>query len=133
LFDTIRDCKLNNITRHMSNTDYTSQAWPLERRRASSAALRRGWRLWVACFAALAFLLLSSTAATHRHASLAASHDCVLCTAVADKLADSPAPPSPVAVLQLQLYLVVFVAAYVAVFVSPRLRPPACGPPDNSV
>jgi hypothetical protein len=89
--------------------------------------------LWVACFAALAFILLVSNAATHLHASVAAAHDCAICTAVADKVGGTPVPPAPVVSVQLQPYLLFFVATYVAIYVSPRLLPPGCGPPADSV
>jgi hypothetical protein len=99
---------------------------------ARPSAVRSGWQLCVALFAALSFVLLISTAATHRHTSALSAHDCALCSAVADKIADTPAPPAVVLVLQLQPYLLVSLAAYVATYVSPKLLPPSCGPPHAS-
>jgi hypothetical protein len=96
---------------------------------STPSVARAGWQLCVAVFAALSFAFLVSTAATHRHTSALAAHDCVLCSAVADKIADTPAPPAVVLVLQLQPYLLLSLAAYVATYVSPELLPPSCGPP----
>jgi hypothetical protein len=90
-------------------------------------AVRSGWRLCVALFAAL-----SSTAATHRHTTALSAHDCVLCSAVADKIADTPVPPAVVLVFRPQPYLLVSLVAYVAAYVSPELLPPSCGPPQAS-
>jgi hypothetical protein len=114
------------------STHITSNKLP-KRPSASRAALRSGWRLWVACFAALAFVLLVSSATTHLHASLAAAHDCAICTAVADKIGGTPVPPEPVVAVQPQPYLLFFAAPYVALYVAPRLLPPGCGPPRHSV
>jgi hypothetical protein len=114
------------------DTHITSDKLP-KPRRASRAALRSAWRLWVVCFAALAFVLLVSTAATHPHASLAAAHDCAICTAVADKIGGTPTPPTPAVTVQLQPYLLFFVAPYLALYVAPRVLPPGCGPPAHPV
>jgi hypothetical protein len=99
---------------------------------ATTSAVRGGWRLCLALFAALSFVLLVSTAATHQHKSALSAHDCALCSAVADKIADTPAPPAVVLVLQLQPYRLLSLAAYVAAYVSPELLPPSCGPPHAS-
>lgn len=99
---------------------------------ATPSVVRGGWQLCVALFAALSFVLLVSTAATHQHRNALAASDCVLCSAVADKISDSPAAPAVVQVLQLQPYQLVTLAAYVATFVSPRLLPASCGPPHAS-
>jgi hypothetical protein len=99
---------------------------------ATPSVVRGGWQLCVALFAALSFVLLVSTAATHQHKSALSAHDCALCSAVADKIADTPAPPAVVLVLQLQPYLLLSLAAYVATYVSPELLPPSCGPPHAS-
>jgi hypothetical protein len=100
---------------------------------ATRARARAGWQLLVALFAALSFVLLVSTAATHRHADAVSSHDCAVCSVVADKIAGTPAAPVLVQIVQLQPYLLFIVAASVAAYASPRLLPPACGPPAASV
>lgn len=122
----------SNTVQMSVTTHITSDKLP-KRRRASRAALRSAWRLWVVCFAALAFVLLVSTAATHRHASMAAAHDCAICTSVADKLGGTPTPPAPVVTVQLQPYPLFFVAFCLASYAAPRLLPPSCGPPGHSV
>jgi hypothetical protein len=100
---------------------------------AARGARRGGWQFWCALFAALSFFLLVSTAATHTHASALSAHDCALCTAVADKVADTPAPPALVHVLQLQPYLLFCIVAYVAAYVSRKLLPAGRGPPNDPV
>lgn len=101
--------------------------------RAGRARARSGRQLLVALFAALTFVLLVSTAATHRHADAVSSHDCAVCSVVADKIADIPPAPLLVQAIELQSYLLLLVAATVAAYACPRLLPPACGPPATPV
>jgi hypothetical protein len=101
-------------------------------RNASPRRLHGIWQLCVALFAVLSFVLVVSTAATHHHASALSADDCALCTAVADKIADSPGAPAPVQFFLLQSYLLFAPAAHVAAYVSPTLLPPSCGPPYAS-
>lgn len=88
------------------------------------------WRVWTAILVALSFALLVSTAATHHHASAAAAHDCVVCSAVADKVADVPPAPMLAEALAFQAYfLPSAVPPYVSWYAAPELLPPGCGPP----
>jgi hypothetical protein len=95
-------------------------------------AQRSGWRLWTLLVVAFCFVLLTSTAATHRHTTPASARDCAVCAAVADKLVDTPAPPVVSLVLRLQPYAVFEVGAYIAPYVALLLTPPSCGPPTTS-
>jgi cytochrome c-type biogenesis protein CcmH/NrfG len=100
-------------------------------RRDAAARLpaRAGWQLWVALFAVLSFVLLVSTAATHKHTSTASSEQCVLCVAVADKLADTPAAPAIALFVAAASYPLAIVAAFVVAYAAPSLLPPSRGPP----
>lgn len=101
----------------------------------SSAAHRRGiWHWTVSLLAALSFLLVVSTSASHIHKDAAALQDCAVCAIVADKLADVPVPPALVHDVLPQLYHVAATAtAHVAVYSFVLLLPPNRGPPDSSV
>lgn len=90
---------------------------------------RGGRRLWIALFAGLCFVLLVATAATHAHTTALSAHDCALCSAVADKVADTPAPPAAAQVLQVQPYAPFIEAQPLIAYVSPKRLPPSCGPP----
>jgi hypothetical protein len=104
----------------------------LKQGNASPRRVRGIWQLFVALFAALSFVLLVSTAATHHHTSALSADDCALCTAVANKIADAPVTPAPVQPFLLPAYQLFTPAAHVAAYVSPTLLPPSCGPPHAS-
>lgn len=95
-------------------------------------ARRAGWRLYVAWLTTLAFVLLVAGAASHIHESALAAHDCALCSAVVDKIADVPAPPVLVSHFELQSYRILVGSATPVAYATPNLLPPSCGPPHAS-
>jgi hypothetical protein len=98
-----------------------------------TALLRGAWRWYVAVFTALSFFLLVATAESHLHKTAAAAHDCVVCSVVLDKLADTPTPPPLVHHLDMSAYRVDVYEAFEVAYSSPQLLPPSCGPPHASV
>lgn len=97
------------------------------------AARKRGyWRSAVAVLAALSFLLLVSASVTHVHKSSATIHDCAVCAVVADKLADTPAPPVLVHDHQLPDFLLPAATATTPVYSAVKWLPPGRGPPSAS-
>jgi hypothetical protein len=96
------------------------------------ARLRGGWRWCVALFTALTFVLVVATSGSHVHESARAAHDCALCSAVVDALADIPPAPVVVHDLTLASYHIVTVAPLEVAYASPLLLPPSCGPPHAS-
>jgi hypothetical protein len=95
-------------------------------------ARRAGWRLCLAWFTALAFVLMVAGAASHTHDSTLAAHDCALCSAVVDKIADVPVPPVLVRHCELQSYRILASSAAPVAYATPNLLPPSCGPPHAS-
>lgn len=116
----------------MSLTPYATSDKLPKRAYAPRAASRCGWRWWLSCFAALAFVLLVSAAETHHHTGPATEHDCAICMAAADKVGGTSPPPAPVVAVQLQPYLLFLAAPCLALYLAPRLQPPGCGPPGHS-
>ncbi|MDB5935346.1 MAG: hypothetical protein JWQ01_2690 [Massilia sp.] len=98
-----------------------------------TALLRGAWRWYVALFTALSFFLLVATAESHLHNNAAAAHDCVVCSVVLDKLADTPTPPTLVHPVEMSPYRVDVFEAFEVAYSSPQLLPPSCGPPYASV
>jgi hypothetical protein len=113
----------------MPSCQLTATEVTTRRYAAARSHVRAGWQLWLALFAVLSFVLLVSTAATHKHSSAASSAECVLCVAVADKLTDTPVAPVIVLLVAAVSYPLAIVAAFVAVFLAPSLLPPSRGPP----
>ncbi|HAT32378.1 MAG TPA: hypothetical protein DCW29_16475 [Janthinobacterium sp.] len=105
-------------------------------RRGATLRLRRRardpWRLCVALFTALSFILLLATAATHHHKAFEAQ-DCALCSAVLDKVADVATPPVLVRQAEILLYFIQVATAQAVAYASPHLLPPSCGPPHATV
>lgn len=100
----------------------------------SRAAHRRGiWRWSVSLLAALSFLLVVSTSASHIHKNSASLQDCAVCAVVADKLADVPVPAALVHDIQPQAYHLVAATVHVATYSTVPLIPPSRGPPRTSV
>ncbi|MEB0137723.1 MULTISPECIES: hypothetical protein [unclassified Undibacterium] len=100
-----------------------------------SACLMRlvvgGRRSVMAIITALAFVLLSATAATHHHADRIEDQACSICTAVANQ-ADLATPPASLALcLIILLYLLLPATPVLRDFAAPRLLPPGCGPPTR--
>ncbi|MFZ6849912.1 hypothetical protein [Undibacterium sp. RuRC25W] len=92
----------------------------------------RSWKAGVALFAALSFILLISTAATHHHANSIEDQACSLCSAVSDKL-DLVTPSAlPLVMLHLLAYSLYANKVYDIAFSQPTLLPPSCGPPANA-
>jgi hypothetical protein len=77
----------------------------------------------------LVFVLLVATSGSHVHDSAVATHDCALCSAVVDAVGDVPPPPVLVLQAAATSYVLRSSAPVVAVYASPALLPPSCGPP----
>lgn len=104
------------------------------RQRQPQAAHKRGILCWsVSLLSALIFLLVVSTSASHIHKNAVALHDCVVCTVVADKLADVPVAPALVHDVQLQPYHVVAATVHAGFFPTVQLLPLSRGPPRSPV
>lgn len=99
------------------------------------AAPQRGyWRSALVWLVAFSFLLLVSASASHIHKTAATLHDCAVCVVVADKLADTPAPPLLVHDLQLPDVLLLPAArALLPKHAVTLWLPPGRGPPIPSV
>jgi hypothetical protein len=117
------DASLMQVCKLATSTGSSKQSAP--------ALLRDGWRLCIALFAALSLVLLISASATHLHASALAADDCALCSGVPGTLADAPPAPAVVPALALQAYFVVHRAPPAASYISPKLLPHSCGPPQR--
>lgn len=92
-------------------------------------AFARTWKAGIAIFAALSFILLISTAATHHHANSIEDQACSLCSAVSDKL--DLVTPAAVALVTIHVLVYTLYAKQVhqISFRQPSLLPPSCGPP----
>jgi hypothetical protein len=119
----------SNIALQMPSFQLTATKPGTRRDAAARSPARAGWQLWVALFAVLSFVLLVSTAATHKHTSTSSSAECVLCVAVADKLADTQVAPAIALFVAAASYPLVIVAAFVVAYAAPSLLPPSRGPP----
>jgi hypothetical protein len=102
-------------------------------RQASSPPARPArWRVWTALLAAITFIVLVSTAATHHHATTVDDQDCAICSVVTHKLADLPLVKLPKLVVILVSYAPFLRAAPSVAHASPLRLPPSCGPPALS-
>ena len=101
--------------------------------RVPARPARGQWRVLVAWFAALAFLLMVATSASHVHKTTQAAHDCELCSVVADTIGDVPVAPALVHVVEHALYRIDPIATAAVALVFPVLLPPSCGPPHAPV
>jgi len=98
----------------------------------SPAQWRSAWRWCVVLLTALSFTLVVASSSTHIHKSTASAHDCALCSAVVDKLADVPPSPGLVHQVQFFSYLVVVTPACGNGHSISRFLPPGRGPPSTS-
>lgn len=89
----------------------------------------RGWGTCVAVFTAISFVLLVSTAASHRHATSLEDQACSMCSVATHKLAGADLAPVLAQTRALLAYYLPMLAAIRIVAVSPLLLPPICGPP----
>lgn len=89
----------------------------------------RGWRAWVAVITAITFVLLVSTAATHRHATSLEDQGCSLCAAVVHKLTGSEPALKLAQTVVFLAYRLPSVQAIDIDYPAPLLFPPSCGPP----
>lgn len=96
-------------------------------------SLRRSWQSLVALFTAWTFLLLLGTASTHHHKSSLAEHDCAVCSAVFDKVADLAVAATLVAAIDVIAYHVLPVAALRQSPQEPILFSLSRGPPRASL
>jgi hypothetical protein len=102
--------------------------------RLSNTAHRRGiWRWSVSILAALCFLLVVSSSASHIHKNSASLQNCAVCAVVADKLADVPVPPALVHDIAQQPYRLFAATVHLASYSTVDFLPPGCGPPRVSV
>jgi len=87
------------------------------------------WCVLVALITALAFLALTSAAATHYHSTAQESHECSICCAIADKVGGNSVVPS----ILIAHFFVLFALAIQTLtsnfYSTPQLLPPGCGPP----
>lgn len=104
--------------------------------RARTVSGGRAWQktlqATVALVTALCFALLLGTAATHHHKNPLAEHDCALCSAVTDTLAELTVPT---AVVHASDQLAYFLQPSAQDHVNPArliLTPPSRGPPYAS-
>ena len=96
-------------------------------------AICEPWQYVVALFAVFSFALLLATAATHRHQSVLAEHECAICSAVADRIANLPFAPPTVLPVEVVAYFVLPVATPSVCHTRPVFLPPGRGPPCTSV
>ncbi|MDP9108648.1 MAG: hypothetical protein M3N23_06230 [Pseudomonadota bacterium] len=108
-------------------------------RRASAArlpaqrAVRRHWRAALAWLTMLSFVLMLGTAAAHHHRSTLEAHDCAVCSAVSDRVADLITPVALTTPVDVLVYCVAVVIILRSVPVAPRLLPRSRAPPAPSV
>ena len=93
------------------------------------APSRSGWHWFVVLFTALSFVLMLASASSHVHDSTDAVHDCVVCSAVVDQLAEAPAAAPLVVDVQYQPYHIAPAPVGGGAPSIDALRPPSCGPP----
>lgn len=103
---------------------------------ASKLALIRrappSWRSLVVLVSVLCFLLLTTTAAVHKHDPAVERASCVLCTVAAEPLADIPPPPAPIEHVALLSYVLVSEQPADAPVCFSAVLPPSCGPPASA-
>ncbi|MCG2585418.1 hypothetical protein [Massilia sp. TS11] len=105
----------------------TAQLFHFARARRGRVVAAR-WLL--SLFMVFSFVSLATAAETHTHHPAQVVHDCMLCSAAADQLGDTPAPPALVLRSTATLSYAVRTEPVLPVLArATALLPPACGPP----
>ncbi len=115
-------------------TPHSSRLTAAAQRGAASPLFARGaWRMWVALLTTLSFVMLMAASSSHEHRDIKAEHDCVLCSAVLDQVADLAVPPALLPQALALSYILFVPAVPLASRAVPSLLPPSRGPPRASV
>lgn len=97
--------------------------------RLRPAQWRSAWRWCVVLVSVLSLVLMLASAGSHVHDSAVAVHDCVVCSAVVDQLAEAPAAMLLVVDVQYRPYYLAPAPVGSCAPSIDALPPPSCGPP----